>query len=149
MLTTYFDSTLLSLGERSALHIFIIGALLYTLFSTVEGVIRNYIAARKAGLRILISPITPYTLQWRLVAALLEKSLVRFRWYRAIDWTCAWQDGDTLHKELGDCFAVVSPGLNVVCTSDPKTIEHVLKDWRGFVKPDNVNGLWTAVACEV
>ncbi|KAI5374498.1 hypothetical protein J4E82_006732 [Alternaria postmessia] len=28
---------------------------------------------------------------------------------------------------------------NVLCTSDPKTIEHVLKKWREFVKPDNVN----------
>jgi len=28
----------------------------------------------------------------------------------------------------------------VLCTSDPLAIDHVLKKWRDFVKPDNVNG---------
>ncbi|KAH7379157.1 cytochrome P450 [Phaeosphaeria sp. MPI-PUGE-AT-0046c] len=139
MLNAYLSSTLPGIGEKSALNVLVAGVVLYTLSTTILCFARNYIAARRIGLKIIISPITPYTLQWRLVASILERVLVRFRWYRAIDWTCAWQDGNTLHKELGDCFIVVSPGLNVVCTSDPKTIEHVLKDWRAFVKPDNVN----------
>lgn len=101
---------------------------------------RNYISARRSGLRIIVSPITPYTLQWQLAASLLRPHLQDYRWFRAIDWTCCWQDNDKLHRELGLCFIVVAPGHNVLCTSDPKTIEHVLKDWRGFVKPDNVNG---------
>lgn len=101
---------------------------------------RNYVSARKSGLRIIISPVTPYTLQWQLVASLFRTYLERYRWFRAIDWTCCWQDNDKLHQELGLCFIVVAPGHNVLCTSDPTTIEHVLKDWRGYVKPDNVNG---------
>ena len=28
----------------------------------------------------------------------------------------------------------------MLCTSDPLTIDHVLKKWRNFVKSDNVNG---------
>ncbi|CAN9410151.1 unnamed protein product [Alternaria alternata] len=63
---------------------------------------RNYLSARKTGLRIIISPITPYTLQWRLLTSLCGSYLQQYR-------------------------------------CDPKTIEHVLKKWREFVKPDNVN----------
>jgi hypothetical protein len=101
---------------------------------------RNYISARRFDLRIIVSPVTPYTLQWQLAASLFRPYLQRFIWFRAIDWTCCWQDNDKLHQELGLCFIVVTPGHNVLCTSDPKTIEHVLKQWRDFVKPDNVNG---------
>ncbi|KAF1830841.1 p450-domain-containing protein [Decorospora gaudefroyi] len=99
----------------------------------------NYIAAKKTGLRCIISPVTPYTLHWQLAASLLRPQLVKYCWFRAIDWTCAWRDGHLLHARLGSCFIVVSPGLNVLCTDDPVTVEHVLKSWREFVKPDNVN----------
>ncbi|KAH7061668.1 cytochrome P450 [Paraphoma chrysanthemicola] len=101
--------------------------------------LRNYIKARGTGLRIVVSPITPYTLQWQLSASFLRPVLEHFRWFRVIDWTCAWNDDDRLHEQLGQCLILVSPGLNVLCTSDPKTIEHVLKKWREFEKPDNVN----------
>lgn len=114
--------------------------LAHLLLSPLFYLARNYHYARKTGLRIIISPITPYTLKWQIATAVLGPVLHRFRWFRAIDWTCAWQDDDKLHKELGTCFVVVAPGFNVLCTSDVKTIDHVLKKWRDFVKPDNVNG---------
>jgi hypothetical protein len=101
---------------------------------------RNYLSARKTGLRIIISPLTPYTLQWQLATSFFRPFLQQYRWFRAIDWTCCWQDNDKLHQELGLCFAVVAPGHNVLCTSDSKTIEYVLRKWRDFVKPDFVNG---------
>lgn len=100
---------------------------------------RNYKYARKSGLRCLISPLTPYTWHWQVASVLFGPLLARFRWFRAIDWTCAWHDDDALHRELGLCFVVVSPGYNVLCTSDAKTTDYVLKKWRDFVKPDNVN----------
>jgi cytochrome P450 len=34
---------------------------------------------------------------------------------------------------------IVSPGLTVLCTSDTTTYEAVLKSWKEFEKPDNVN----------
>ena len=102
--------------------------------------IRNYHSARKTRLRLILSPLTPYTLQWQLTTALFGRALLRFRWFRAIDWTCAWQDDDSLHRELGECFLVVSPGRNVLCSSDVKTSEYVLRKWREFAKPCNVNG---------
>lgn len=112
----------------------------YFLLIPLTSLTLDYTAVRKSGLRTVISPITPYTLQWQLAASLFRPILQHFRWFRAIDWSCAWQDNDKLHQELGWNFVVVSPGLNVMCTSDPKTIEHVLRKWREFVKPDNVNG---------
>jgi hypothetical protein len=99
----------------------------------------KYYAARQTGLRLIVSPITPHTLQWKIASALFRPLLVRFKWFRAIDWTC-WQDGDALHREFGLSFIVVSPGSNVLCSSDGRTIEHVFKKWRDFIKPDNVNG---------
>lgn len=99
----------------------------------------NLIAARKTGLHYIISPLTPYTLHWQLATSLLRPVLIKFRWFRAIDWTCCWRDGNTLHAELGGRFLVVSPGLIVLCTDDIVTVDSVLKDWRQYVKPDNVN----------
>jgi hypothetical protein len=115
-------------------------AIPYLIVYPLVSFVHNYIAARNSGLRFIVSPITPYTLQWQIASSLLRPVLCRFRWFRVIDWTCVWQDDDKVHKKLGRCFIVVSPGLNVLCTSDPKTLEHVLRKWREFVKPDNVNG---------
>jgi hypothetical protein len=112
----------------------------YVVAYPVLSLCRNYISARKTGLCLLVSPIPPYTKVWQIAASQLRPVLCHFRWFRAIDWTCAWHDDDKLHDTLGSCFIVVSSGLNVLCTSNPKTIEHVLKKWREFVKPDNVNG---------
>lgn len=113
----------------------------------LQALYRNYRNARKSGLRCIVSPLTPYTWNWQLATALFGPVLRQFRWYRAIDWTCAWQDDHRVHRELGECFIVVSSGYNVLCTSDPKTTEHVLRKWRDFVKPDNVNGGFD-ICCE-
>ncbi|KAF1943887.1 hypothetical protein EJ02DRAFT_510644 [Clathrospora elynae] len=83
---------------------------------------RNYRATQESGLRCIISPVTPYTLQWQLLATLLWPLLAVSR--------------------VGAFFIVVAPSFNVLCTSDARTIEHVLKKRREFVKPDNVNGDW-------
>ncbi|KAF7455017.1 CypX Cytochrome P450 [Pyrenophora tritici-repentis] len=99
----------------------------------------NYTTAQKSGLRIIVSPLPPFSFQWQLAAHLFRPLLQQWQWFRAIDWTCCWHDNDALHQELGLCFIVVSPGHNVLCTSDPRSIDHVLKKWRDFVKPDNVN----------
>jgi hypothetical protein len=136
-LSRYVQKLLRIVGEGNAIVIlFVFCFIVHPAFS----LFRNYIQARKTGLRIIISPITPYSIRWQLSASLLRSVLQNFHWFRAIDWTCAWRDDDKLHRELGQCFIIVSPGLNVLCTSDPKTTEHVLRKWREFVKSDNVNG---------
>lgn len=120
-------------------NMFLVLPLLYILVEPVISLLINYKKARDTGLKIIISPITPYTWQWQFATAAFDSFLQSFRWYRAINWNCAWKDGDILHHELGANFLVVSPGLNVLCTSDPKTMEHTFRKWREFVKPDNVN----------
>jgi hypothetical protein len=126
-------------GYAPSISVLFYTALICTFLWTVPHFIANYIRARRTGLEIIISPITPYTLTWRLTSSLFRPILQQFGWYRAIDWTCCWQDGNTLHSELGDSFLVVSPGLIVLCTIDATTYEAVLKGWREFEKPDNVN----------
>jgi hypothetical protein len=125
------------MGVWSTILILLIG---YISGRYIQTLYNNYIAVRGTGLRLVISPITPYTLQWQLASSLLRPLLRKFRWFRVIDWTCAWQDALVINETLGSSFIVVSPGLNVLCTGDAQTIEHVLKKWRDFVKPDNVNG---------
>ncbi|RMZ73656.1 cytochrome P450 3A7 [Pyrenophora seminiperda CCB06] len=113
-------------------------AISFTIY-TLCNLLRNYNSARSSGLRIVVSPLAPFSLQWQLATYCFRPLLQRWRWFRAIDWTCCWHDNDNLHRELGLCFIVVSPGHNVLCTSDSQAIDHVLKKWRDFVKPDNVN----------
>jgi cytochrome P450 len=97
---------------------------------------RNYLIARKTGLRLIISPITPFELPWHISPALFGSLIKRQRWFRALDQTCAWQDKNKLHEELGSCFMHVSPRMNMLCTSDPVAIDHVFKKMKEFVKPE-------------
>ncbi|KAF2028267.1 cytochrome P450 [Setomelanomma holmii] len=96
----------------------------------------NYLIARKTGLRLIISPITPFELPWHISPALFGNFVKRQRWFRALDQTCAWQDKNKLHAELGPHFIHVSPGMNMLCTSDPVAIDHVFKKIKDFVKPE-------------
>jgi predicted ABC-type sugar transport system permease subunit len=99
--------TLSTLHHRAKSATMIIVTILYLLFThflftvTLYHLSRNYHSARRSGLRIILSPITPYSLQWQLLANLCGSYLQRYRWYRAIDWTCCWQDNDKSHQELG------------------------------------------------
>lgn len=97
---------------------------------------RNYLDARKTGLCLIISPITPFELPWHICPAIFGSIIKRQRWFRALDQTCSWQDKNLLHEKLGSCFIHVSPGLNMLCTSDPTAIEYVYKKTKEFVKPD-------------
>lgn len=97
---------------------------------------RNYLGARKTGLRLIISPITPYTLPWHIARGLLGSLMKRQRWFRALDQKYAWQDRNRIHAELGPCFIHVSPGMNMVCASDPVAIDYVFKNMKEFPKPE-------------
>jgi len=97
---------------------------------------RNYLAARKTGLRLVISPLTPFELPWHMSPAIFGSIVKRQRWFRALDQTCSWQDKSKLHQELGLCFMHVSPGMNMLCTSDPVAIDYVFKKMKDFVKPE-------------
>jgi cytochrome P450 len=96
----------------------------------------NYLVARKTGLRIIISPLTPFELPWQVSPSLFGSLVKRQRWFRALDQTCAWQDKNKLHEELGSCFLLVSPGMNMLCTNDPIAFEQVFKKMKEFPKPE-------------
>jgi cytochrome P450 len=102
---------------------------------------RNYLTAHKTGLRLIISPLTPFELPWQVLPAIFGSIAKRQRWFRALDQTCAWQDKNKLHQELGPCFIIVSPGMNMLCTNDPVAIDHVYKKMKDFVKPEVVKTL--------
>lgn len=99
------------------------------------GLYSNYLAARKTGLRLIFSPITPFQLLWHVLPSLIPSILGRQRWFRALDQGWAWQDKNKLHAELGSSYVMVSPGMNMLCTSDPAAINHVFKNMKDFVKP--------------
>lgn len=134
VLTVYFTSVpsiLKALTTVTILHL-----LIFLLFP----IIQNYTRARKTGLRIIVSPITPHTLPWRIASSLFRPILQHFAWYRVIDWTCCWQDARVTSTSAEKQVLVVSPGSIVLCTRDEKTIEGVLRKWREFEKPDGING---------
>lgn len=100
------------------------------------GIYSNYLTARQTGLRIIFSPITPFQLLWHLLPSFVPSLLKRQRWWRALDQGCSWQDKNKLHAELGSSYVIVSPGMNMLCTSDPAAINHVFKNMKDFVKPE-------------
>jgi cytochrome P450 len=105
-------------------------------FSWPYKLYRNYLIARRTGLSLIISPITPFTLSWHILPALFPSFIKRQRWYRALDQTCAWQDKNKIHAELGTCFMHVSPDMNMLCTSDSVAIDNVFKKMNDFIKPE-------------
>ncbi|KAH3956464.1 hypothetical protein HBI24_161690 [Parastagonospora nodorum] len=116
-------------------------ATLYLLILLLFPLTQNYIRARRTGLRVIISPITPYNLTWRIASSSLRPILQHCTWYRVIDWTCCWQDASLASTSAEKEVLVVSPGLILLCTRDEKTIEGVLRKWREFEKPEWVNDI--------
>jgi hypothetical protein len=56
-------------------------ALIWICCGVVLPFLAGYIRARKTGLKIVVSPLTPYTLNWRIASLVLRPVLRRFRWY--------------------------------------------------------------------
>ncbi|MCJ1312350.1 hypothetical protein MMC25_006024 [Agyrium rufum] len=48
-----------------------------------------------------------------------------------------WQfkDNGAIHRELGDCFVLVTPGMNEVIVADPMTAHSILTRRKDFLKP--------------
>ncbi|OAL01201.1 cytochrome P450 [Phaeosphaeriaceae sp. SRC1lsM3a] len=100
------------------------------------GIYSNYLTARKTGLRIIFSPITPFQLLWHVLPSFIPSFLKRQRWFRALDQGSSWQDKNKVHEELGSSYIMVSPGMNMLCTSDPVALNHVYKNMKDFIKPE-------------
>lgn len=117
--------------------VYILSLLIATITGNwLYGIYSNYLTARKTGLRLIFSPITPFQLLWHLLPSFIPSFLKRQQWFRALDQGYSWQDQNKLHEKLGSSFIMVSPGMNMLCTSDPAALHSVFKNMKDFVKPE-------------
>ena len=115
-------------------------ALVLWIFSTLISLFRNYQAARRIGLPIRISPISPLNPLWfRFQGSIvpwlkcLPGGLGEFTASSYVGWPYA--DKYALHQKLGGAFVQVNPGVNEVVVADAKTVHEILSRRKDFIKP--------------
>ena len=125
-------------------------ALLAALIWTSITLFRNYVVARRIGLPIVVSPITPLNPFWlicyRVFPSVLLLKRLPFglgRWARCIYTSWTFDDKCALHDELGDLFSIVSPGSIEVVVADPKSAHDIFTRRKDFVKPAVIYGMNT------
>lgn len=114
---------------------------------TTVSIISNYIAARKTGLPLVISPVYSLNPFWiityRVFPVVLLLKYLPFglgTWARC---TCiGWQfdEKHALHDELGPVFLIVTPGGNEVVVADAQVAHTVLSQRKEFIKPPIMYG---------
>ena len=109
---------------------------------TIISIIRNYSIARKIGLPIIVSPVSPLNPLWILTSrAFPSILLLRYlpfgfgKWARCtvLGWT--FKDKHALHDELGSVFVIVTPGGNEVTVADAEITYNLLSRRKDFIKP--------------
>lgn len=120
-------------------------ALLAVLSWVSFNLLRNYMVARRIGLPIVISPITPLNYFWlicyRVFPSVLHLKRLPFglgKWARCTYTSWTFDDKCALHDELGDLFSIVSPGSIEVVVADPNTAHDIFTRRKDFVKPARV-----------
>lgn len=132
---------------------FAIASIIFALLSwTIISITSNYVTARKIGLPIVISPVSPlnplWILTYRAFPSVLSLNRLPFgfgTWARCtfLGWT--FKDKHALHDELGSVFVIVTPGGNEVTMADPQATHDVLSNRKGFIKPAVIYGTKTLV----
>ena len=102
--------------------------------------LRNYAAARRIGLPIVISPIYPLNPVWILLHKRVLPILKAFPWNSGLFVRCCYggwtfDDKYHLHEELGDAFVIVNPGQLELWISEAKTASLILSKRKNFPKP--------------
>lgn len=122
----------------TCLGIAFLAALIWTLFT----LLRNYVVARRIGLPIVVSPITPLNPFWlicyRVFPSVLYLKRLPFglgRWARCTYTSWTFDDKCALHDELGDLFSIVSSGSIEVVVADPTAAHDIFTRRKDFVKP--------------
>lgn len=103
---------------------------------------RNYLAARKLGIPILVTPVgwqddlwilTWYNFRW-------IKRLPNFlSWWYEYSHFCWSQDFRWKpHEKYGDVFVIVAPGGNEIMVNDPQACYNVQAHYKQWTKPDNM-----------
>lgn len=105
----------------------------------------NYTLALSIGLPIIFSPLDCFGRLFFIIHQPLSRLIIKLNgpetgtwWLRAIGTSWLWALDDSIHKKLGRSFIVVGPARNIICTDDPKAIDHVLAKRKDFHKPEEV-----------
>ncbi len=109
---------------------------------TTVSIISNFIAARKIGLPLVLSPVSPLNPFWiitcRAFPAILLLKYLPFglgKWARCTYIGWQFHEKHALHDELGPVFLIVTPGGNEVSVADAQVAHTVLSQRKEFIKP--------------
>lgn len=136
---------------------FVLASIIFAFLSwTIISISLNYTAARKMGLPVIISPVSPlnplWILTYRTFPSILSLSRLPFglgKWARCtfLGWT--FNDKHALHDELGPVFVVVTPGGNEVTVADSHATHDILSHRKEFIKPAAMYGMESIVKVAV
>jgi hypothetical protein len=125
----------LLLTSLYALSLFLILATsLYTLYLLTQ-LYKNYTTAQQTGLPIFIVPFDANSVVWLFLYSYFGGLLARFRCFRLLGLTWAWQDNDKVHRAFGQSYVLVNTGGCVVHSSDAVVVDWVLGRRKEFPKP--------------
>ena len=109
---------------------------------TTVSIISNYIAARKIGLPLVISPVYPLNPFWiityRVFPVIFLLKYLPFglgTWARCTYLGWQFHEKHALHDELGPVFLIVTPGGNEVAVADAQVAHAILSHGKEFIKP--------------
>ncbi|XMA16215.1 hypothetical protein WAI453_009006 [Rhynchosporium graminicola] len=115
----------------------------YVFISSIGSFAKNYSAAKKTGLPIIISPVQRMNIPWMLaqhslapLLALLPLGLGYFARYSSLDYW--FEDKYHLHEQVGKTFMFVSPGKNELHTVDPLVKKQIYARRRDFEKSEEI-----------
>jgi len=123
--------------------VFVLASLIFSSFSwTIISIISNFNTARKIGLPVIISPLSPLNPLWILtyrtfpfVLSLRHLPFGLGKWARCTSLGWAFQDKHALHDELGPVFILVTPSGNEITVADPQATHTILSRRKEFIKP--------------
>ena len=113
---------------------------------TVTSLLVNYYSARRIGLPIVISPVSPLDPFWIFSHRYLPLKLLRsLPWGLGTFARCSYmgwsfQDKCAIHQEMGGAFVLVNPGINEVIVADPEAVHSILGRRKEFIKPAALYG---------
>lgn len=108
---------------------------------------RNYIAARRLSLPIIICPLTSRTPLWTLIATILP--LQRLYALPGLHWLRysyhGWLLHDTYHSHhyFGRAFIIVSASANELIVNDPRAIAEIFGRYKKWERPREEYGIFS------
>ena len=104
---------------------------------------QNFKNARRVGLPIYISPISPNNFAWLFIAGILGYSSVArilpsfiLEMIKLTIPGWEYHTKYSVHDQRGAAFVLVSPGVNTIVIADPEMAYNVLARRKGFGRVD-------------